>query len=73
MTVNEVARRIGISASKVYQLVSARRIAHYRIGGKIIFSEPDVASFLESCHVGTAAPVAAVPHMRPKLKHLSLG
>ena len=72
MTVNEAARRIGISASKVYQLVSARRIALYRIGGKIIFSEPDVASYLESCHVGTAAPVAAVSHIAPKLKHLSL-
>ena len=73
MTVNEAARRIGISASKVYQLVGARRIAHYRIGGKIIFSELDIASYLESCHVGTAAPVAAVPHVRPKLKHLTLG
>ena len=73
MTVNEAARRIGISASKVFQLVNARRIAHYRIGGKIVFSEPDVASYLESCHVGTAAPIAAVPRMRPRLKHLTLG
>ena len=37
LNVGEAARRIGISPSKVYQLASARRISHYRIGGKIVF------------------------------------
>lgn len=72
MTVSEAAKKIGISESKLYQLVSARRISHYRVGGKILFSEDDVSVFLQSCHIGAAAPVAAAPRVPLKLKHLSL-
>lgn len=72
MTIAEASIKIGISSSKLYQLVAARQIAHYRIGGKIVFSEQDVVAYLQSCRVGAVAPVAAAPHMRVKLKHLSL-
>ena len=72
MTVNETAKRIGISASKLYQLASARRIAHYRIGGKIVFSDADIDAFLQTCRVGTVAPVATAPRAAIKLKHLKL-
>jgi excisionase family DNA binding protein len=73
MTVSEAAKRIGVSASKLYQLVAARKIAHYRIGGKIVFGEDDLAAFLAVCHVdaATAAPARALPPA-PRLKHLSL-
>jgi len=72
MTVSQAAARIGISPSKLYQLVTRKRIAHYRIGGKIVFSEADVAAFLESCRVGVVTPPVAGPRVRVKLKHLTL-
>jgi len=72
MTVNEAAKRIGISASKLYQLVGARRIAHYRVGGKIIFAESDVEAYLATCRVGAVTPTVTAPRVPLKLKHLSL-
>jgi len=75
MTVSEAAKRIGISASKLYQLVSARHIAHYRVGGKIIFSESDVDAYLATCRVGAAATAGRAnitSASRPRLKHLKL-
>lgn len=72
MTVKEAAKRIGISASKLYQLAAAGRIGHYRVGGKIIFSDADVDAFLASCRVGVATHPVATPRTRPRLKHLNL-
>ncbi len=73
MTVAQAAQRIGISASKVYQLVASRQIGHYRIGGKIVFSEADIATYLENCRVGPVSPASPSPRMRVKLKHLAFG
>jgi excisionase family DNA binding protein len=73
MTVAETAKRIGISASKLYQLAAARRIGHYRVGGKIVFSDDDVATFMQSCRVGTATPDIPALRTRPRLRHLNLG
>jgi excisionase family DNA binding protein len=72
MTVAEVAKKIGVSCSKLYQLVSARAIAHYRIGGKIVFFDSDVDAYLASCRVGAVTPSVTAPRMHPKLKHVSL-
>ena len=72
MTVAEAARKIGVSASKLYQLVAARAIAHYKIGGKIVFSDADVDAFLTTCRIGVATPKAAPRCARLKLKHLNL-
>ena len=80
LNVGEAARRIGISPSKVYQLASARRISHYRIGGKIVFTEADVLAFLDACHVvvttGAAGGMPAVPpppRAAFNLRHVALG
>ena len=72
MTVREAAKRIGISASKLYQLLAAKRISHYRIGGKIVLSEADVEHFLETCRVAAAAAETVVTRERPRLKHIKL-
>lgn len=72
MTVAEAAKKIGISTSKIYQLAAARRISHYRVGGKPIFSDDDVAAFLASCRVGVATPAATTHRSTIKLKHLHL-
>ena len=71
-TVLQVSKILGISASKVYQLVAGRRIAHYRIGGKILFMAEDIAAYLATCRVGVVAPIASAPRAQIKLKHLRL-
>lgn len=49
--VKEAAKRLGVSQSKLYQLVSKRKIAHYRVGGKIVFSESDLDDYLMNCRI----------------------
>ena len=51
LTVKQAAIRLGVSASRTYELVERREIAHYRVGTKILLSEDDVAAYLESCRV----------------------
>ena len=58
MSINEASKKIGISRSKLYQLASARQIAHYRVGGKIIFTNEDIEIFLATCRVGAVSPTA---------------
>ena len=72
LSVRAAALRLGISVSKLYQLAAARKISHYRIDGKILFTDDDIASYLNGCLVSTAATAAAVPQSRLRLKHLSL-
>jgi excisionase family DNA binding protein len=72
MSVAEAAQRIGISVSKLYQLASARRITHYRVGGKIVFFDADIEAYLASCRVGAVTPAVTASRVRLKLKHLSL-
>jgi excisionase family DNA binding protein len=70
MTVAEASKAIGISRSELYKLLSARRIAHYRIGGKIVVSQTDIDAFLGRCRVSDTSLSAVV--RRPRLKHLKL-
>ena len=73
MTVSEASRKIGVSISKMYQLVSGRKISHYRVGGQILLDEGDIATFLASCRVPRSERFTAQPRIsQPKLKHLSL-
>ena len=73
LTVKQAATRLGISASKLYQLVSERAVAHYKVGGKLLFGESDLDAYLESCRVGVAPKRTAAPTRGlPKLKHLKL-
>ena len=74
MTIAQAAEKIGISSSKLYQLVGARQISHYRIGGKIVITDEDVTAYLESCRVGAVTPRhGAPPRLDTPLKHLSVG
>jgi excisionase family DNA binding protein len=70
-TVKETAERLGISPSKLYQLTSRKQIPHYRIGGKILFSDEDIQAYLSSCKVEQAG--ASKPKPPPvKLRHLTI-
>jgi excisionase family DNA binding protein len=72
LSVRQAASFLGISASKVYELAAARRIVHFRIGGKILFEEADLRAYRESCRVGAAAvktaaaPIPTLRHLRPR-------
>ena len=72
MTVAQAADRIGISGSKLYQLISARAITFYRVGGKIIITDADVDAYVASCRVEAVTHKAAAPREQVKLKHLRL-
>jgi excisionase family DNA binding protein len=76
MSVKDAASKLGVSPSKVYELVSQRRLAHYRIGGKILFEDADVEAYRQSCRVGTATagkPVVCHRGRLPvKLKHATV-
>ena len=51
LPVKLAAKRLGISQSKLYQLAADRKIAHYRVGGKIVFAEADLDAYLDSCRI----------------------
>ena len=74
LTVRQVAERLNVSASCVYQLVESGKIPNHRIGlgrGAIRVSEADLEEYLASCH---REKMSEAPRRAPrlKLKHLKL-
>jgi excisionase family DNA binding protein len=72
LTVKEVASKLRVSATCVYQLVESGKLACHRIGlgrGAIRIAEGDLASFVEGCR---QEPGGEVQASRPakRLKHL---
>ena len=73
LTVNEVAERLGISVSLVYQMVESGKLTVLRIGngrGTIRFHPEDLESYLNTCRVQATQP--ETPKIRPRLKHIKL-
>lgn len=74
LTVKQVAQRLNVSQSCIYQLVETGRIPHHRIGlgrGAIRFTEDDLADYLAGIREQTEIRPSATPSRR-KLKHLKL-
>lgn len=72
LTVKQAASRLGVSPSTLYQLVSARKIAHLRVGtgrGGIRFTDAQLAGYLDECSV---EPIVHRSSIRCQLKHLCL-
>ena len=69
LTVKQSAKSIGLSASKMYELIASHRLAHYRIDGKILVDEADLTAYLKTCRVGADAKIA-VQSSKP-FKHLN--
>ncbi len=72
-TVREVAMRLRVSPSLVYQLVEAGKLACHRIGtgrGAIRISLLDLDAYLQECRSERHTPMPKPP--RPRLKHLKL-
>lgn len=74
LTIRHAASRLGISPSKMFQLVMRRRVPHYRIGAKILFDESDLEGYKLRCRVGAVADTDTAPATAPttRLKHLTL-
>lgn len=76
LTVREVAERLRVNPSTVYQLVERGKLAHHRVGarrGAIRVSESDLTAYLESCHKTAAEQQRGrAPVSRVKLKHIRL-
>jgi len=73
LSVKAAARRLGISSSTLYQLVARRRIAHFRVGGKLLLDELDLNAFRAACRVAAAPSQSRVAAPPPRLKHIRLG
>lgn len=62
LTINEAAKVLAISAHTLRLHVRRGAIAHRRIGGRILFTESDVAAFVEASLV----PVREATEDQPK-------
>jgi len=75
LTVKEVAERLRISRTCVYQLVERGKLACHRIGlgrGAIRISLADLTEYIESCRVSRGAEDAAPAIPGYRLRHLKL-
>ncbi len=74
LKVNQVAGRLNISESKVYELVEGGKLAHHRIGGAIRVSEEQLAEFLEETKRERSADSDSKKSRasRPRLKHVRI-
>ena len=73
MTVSEVAERLNVSTSLVYQLVESGKLPVCRIGngrGAIRFRPQDIDQFIDACLTEKTSPSARRP--KPRLKHIHL-
>jgi excisionase family DNA binding protein len=72
LTVAEVAARLRMSRTCMYQLIEAGKLSCYRIGlgrGAIRISEEDLAAYVEGCR-DTGNAGASMPPGPVRLKHL---
>ena len=72
LRVDELAKRLNLSQSKIYAMVQRGEIEHHRIGGSIRFSEENIAQLLNETKMAKkdrgTTPSKKIPNSRPKLK-----
>jgi excisionase family DNA binding protein len=74
LTVSDVATRLHVSKSIIYQLIESGMLPCHRIGigrGTIRVSESDLDAYLDSCREGPPEPRDRRPR-RARLKHIKL-
>ena len=76
LSVQQVADRLQVSPSCVYQLIDSGKLSHHRIGvgrGTIRVSDADLKTYLDECRSESANEKLPEPRPKPaKLKHLKL-
>lgn len=70
LKVAEVAERLRLSQSKVYELIDQQRLGHHRMDGAIRVSEAQLQAYLDDTR--REPEHRKVPASRPRLKHLRL-
>ncbi len=73
LRVAEVAERLSLSPSKIYELVESGALPHHKIGGSIRVSEEQLARYLESTsrERGPAIPRRTNGTRPAQVKHLN--
>lgn len=73
LKVKQVANRLSLSQSKVYELVESGDLPHHRIGGAIRVSEEQLTEYLETTRRERGpAPQQRKTGPRPKLSRIRL-
>jgi len=73
LRVKQVAERLNLSESKVYELIDRGRLGHHRMDGAIRVSEEQIAEYLEQTRREPAAPrERKTTGPRLRLKHVHL-
>lgn len=74
LTIKDVAQRLNVSQSCIYQLVETGKIPHHRIGtdrGAIRFTEVNIEGYLAATEEQGSAHSSSLSTQR-QLKHLKL-
>jgi excisionase family DNA binding protein len=69
LKIPEVAQRLSVSTSFVYEIIAEGRLGHHRLGrgqGALRVSEQQLAAYLASCESAPAENQAAVTRPRPR-------
>jgi excisionase family DNA binding protein len=74
LEVSDVAKRLKLSVSRIYEMAKRREIEHYRIGGAIRFTQDAIERLLERTRQERGPAIGATrKRPRPRLRHISLG
>ena len=75
LTVSQVAERLAVSSSLVYQLIESGRLGHHRIGngrGTLRVGQADLEAYLSACHSIQKPTQPVVRRPKKRLKHIRL-
>jgi excisionase family DNA binding protein len=72
LKVKQVAERLNLSAAKVYELLGAGRLPHYRLDGAIRVSEEQLKHYLEGAKRERDEVPAKKRQSRPQLRYMKL-
>ena len=71
LKISQVAKRLNLSGSKVYELVEQGKLGHHRMGGAIRVSEEQLQRFLDETKRERDLPDSRPPRSRMQsFKHL---
>ena len=69
----QIAQRLNLSVSKVYELVESGQLSHHRLDGAIRVSEEQLAEYLEETKRERGTSRRSIQRCpRPRLKNFSL-
>jgi len=73
LTVKQVAERLNLSVSKIYEMVEIGELPHHRFGGAIRVSEEQIGEYMDRTkRERRSATPPRVTGPRPRLKNIKL-